>query len=247
MLASLLILVIVALTAFSLAKSFSRKAQLSDKQFSLVFVLAFSLLLILGLILFGRLPIQYIFAPIGVALTFLLRMLPRLAQLMPLGSLIAKKLWGNRRSGQHKSIIRAEFLTMEIDHDSGEMEGKVLKGSFKDRLLSTLDIEQLICLLEECTADDESRRILKAYMQRSRTRPQGGWGHGDSGEDGAVAEGSMDRKLALEILGLDEQASSADIRTSYRQLMAKLHPDRGGSDYLAKKINAAKDFLLRDG
>jgi hypothetical protein len=54
----------------------------------------------------------------------------------------------------------------------------------------------------------------------------------------------MSRDEALQILGLDGTATSDDVRREYRRLMKKLHPDLGGSSYLAAKINEARDVLL---
>ncbi|MDX2051436.1 MAG: DnaJ domain-containing protein [Polyangiaceae bacterium] len=56
---------------------------------------------------------------------------------------------------------------------------------------------------------------------------------------------NMTRAEALSVLGLKEGATRADIAREYKRLMLKVHPDHGGSEYLAAKLNQARDLLTR--
>ena len=68
-----------------------------------------------------------------------------------------------------------------------------------------------------------------------------GEGHSQDSDSGAP----LSRRQALNVLGLEEGASEDEIVEAHRRLMQKLHPDRGGSSFLAAQINRAKDTLLR--
>ena len=165
----------------------------------------------------------------------------------------------NPTAGQ-KSDAETPYLRMTLDHDSGEMEGTVLQGRYAGARLDELSEPQLLDLLEECSLrDDEGRRLLEAYMdrilgadwrERAETREEqeqsagAGSGQGWGRKRAAGARTPMTREEAYEILGLQPGAGSEEIKEAHRTLMRKLHPDHGGSNYLAAKINQAKELLL---
>ena len=61
----------------------------------------------------------------------------------------------------------------------------------------------------------------------------------------APAAKPMTRTEALNILGLSEGAGESDIQEAYKRLMMKVHPDQQGSEWMASKLNAARDYLLK--
>ena len=131
---------------------------------------------------------------------------------------------------------------MELDHDTGGMRGQVIKGLFRGRDIETMAPAELALLWQDCRfADPQSAQLLETFLERI---------HPSWREDMARAEatpgagGIMTKEEALEVLGLKPGATPEQIRTAHRDLMMRLHPDRGGSTYLAAKINQAKDVLL---
>lgn len=179
---------------------------------------------------------------IGAALTGLLvaarSLLPVLIRSFPL----LQQLYKSRTAQAGtpgESRVETPILRMILNHESGQMSGEVLQGPFNDQSLEDLDRTALDELMAYCLQnDDESARLLDHYLQRRfgegarQPPPSGGGG------------GSMTRNEALAILGLEEEAERDAIVAAHRKLMQKLHPDRGGNDYLAAKVNLAKDTLL---
>ena len=141
------------------------------------------------------------------------------------------------------SRVRAAFVEMELDHDTGAMTGRILAGRHEGVALDALDVATLTGLMGEI--DAESRSLLAAYLDRREPS----WrehAQGDAGSaGGAVSTGKMTQEEAYQILGVQPGASADEIGRAHRSLMKKLHPDQGGSTYLAARVNEAKDVLLR--
>ena len=137
------------------------------------------------------------------------------------------------------SAVETELLRMTLDHDSGDMDGEVLNGDFAGRRLSDLSLSELLALLRGCR-DTESATVLESYLDRYHADT---WRAAAAGETD-FADQAMTREQAYRILGLKPDAGDQEVRQAHRRLMLKNHPDRGGSTYIAAKINQAKEVLL---
>lgn len=144
-----------------------------------------------------------------------------------------------------RSTVRTAALEMELDHDTGGLEGLVLAGKHEGKTLGAMSLEQLLDLYGELSGDPESRQLLEAYLDgRSSVWRHDAKAHVGDGHGVAPGTGAMTKQEAYKILGLEAGASAADIRKAHRSLMQRLHPDVGGSSFLAARINEAKDVLL---
>lgn len=151
--------------------------------------------------------------------------------------------WQRKTPGQ-ASKVSTSIIAMQLDHDSGRMEGEVLAGAYKGRKLSSLTLAEAQALHAQCAAaPDQSRALFEAWIERTHPDWRSQW-NSSAGRAPAASSTKMTRAEALAILGLKEGASPDDVRAAHRRLMKTAHPDLGGSDYLAAKINEAKEFLL---
>ncbi len=201
---------------------------------------------LIGLTATGRL--NWVFAVIGALLPFFRRLLP-LVTYLPIFRRLFRQFKSPRSAagpsaGQH-STVETRFLRMTLDHNTGEMDGSVREGRFAGKFLKELTQDQLLELLTECSREDEgSAALLRAYLERVHGDEWKERDQPEAGSNSAGFSGEMTRREAYEILGLEQGATEAQIIDAHRKLMQKLHPDRGGSTFLAAKVNQAKDLLL---
>ena len=141
------------------------------------------------------------------------------------------------------SRVRTAFLEMELDHDSGALRGQVLAGRHQGAALDDLDVPTLIALLREI--DEDSLRLLAAYLDRRQPRWREHAPDDAASANRASRGGKMTEEEAYQILGIQPGATAQEIARAHRSLIKKLHPDQGGSTYLAARINEAKDVLIR--
>ena len=150
-----------------------------------------------------------------------------------------------QKSAGQVSRVRSAFVEMELDHDTGTMRGRILAGRHEGAALDALDVATLAGFLPDI--DEESRALLMAYLDRREPR----WRENAQADATAGSgrrgwsTGKMTEEEAYQILGVQPGASAEDIGLAHRSLMKKLHPDQGGSTYLAARVNEAKDVLLR--
>jgi DnaJ-domain-containing protein 1 len=155
-------------------------------------------------------------------------------------------LFGSRtkRSPGQTSQVRSQFLDMTLDHDNGELTGRIVAGPQAGHSLDEFDLAQLAAMI--AGFDAESVALLESYLDRRFPAwRQDAQGDAARGQGRAAASGKMTNEEAYQILGLQPGATTDEIGRSHRALMKKLHPDQGGSTYLAARVNEAKDTLLR--
>jgi DnaJ domain len=222
------------------ARSFTRASPARLAQGVRAFIAAFSALASTGLLFTGRFGL----ALITIGATFMaIRAMVRSSA----GGV--GQFGGSPGGGQQSSEVTTDTLSMQLDHATGELEGEVLRGRFAGRSLDSLGLAELLELLADCQREDpRSIALLETYLDRRQPDWRGHVGGGEQAQEPdqqAASSGTMDEATACSILGLSPGASADDIKAAHRRLMTKLHPDHGGSGYLAAQLNQAKDFLLR--
>jgi hypothetical protein len=144
------------------------------------------------------------------------------------------------------STIETPFVRMSLDHDTGSMAGTVLQGRFAGMRVDELGRAELLALLRECrTVDEEGARLVEAYLDRTDPEWRDDLQGAQAGHSARAAASDITIDEAYSILGLPPGANEEAIKAAHHRLMKQLHPDHGGTDYFAAKLNRARDVLLR--
>lgn len=154
-------------------------------------------------------------------------------------------------SGPNSSEVRSLYFRMMLDHDSGDVAGRVIAGAYSGRDMDKLGEDDTRELFAEIQDDADSVSLLETYLDANRT----GWReyfeekYGDpygAGAERSRNDGDVHSEVeALEVLGLQMGATEAEIRAAHRRLIKEVHPDQGGTAEQAARINRAKDYLLK--
>lgn len=242
-LASLVVATVLAI----LLRAFWIRSGLNARQTIATLAAALFIVVVVGLAATGRL--NWIAAAIAAVVPFAQR-IGQFGRLFPwLASLFAR-VRGSSRAGAYakpgadprNTTTDTPWLRMTLHHASGHMDGEVRRGRHLGRFLSELTLVELTGLFGQFD-DYDSRRLLETYLDHHYPH----WRQSEQNRDRpSTPNVEMTRSEALEALGLTDQATREDVITAHRRLIQKLHPDRGGSTYLAALLNRAKDALIKD-
>ncbi|RRJ84759.1 DnaJ domain-containing protein [Aestuariirhabdus litorea] len=174
--------------------------------------------------------------PFGRRLLALMRWFPLLS-----------RLWRRRRAGKPAdsvSEVVSDGVRMTLNQVTGEMDGEVLQGRYQGSKLSELGFEKVVKLFDYCPEhQQDTRQLLKAYLERMYPRQ---WEDHLKAQSSPPPSGDLSRRDAYRILGLTEGATRSEILEAHRRLISRLHPDKGGSAFLAAQLNEAKERLLEE-
>lgn len=154
--------------------------------------------------------------------------------------------------------IRGRFLELYLNDNTGAISGRIIRGTHVMKPLDKLKTADLKYLVKSYhQTDKECEQLLLSYLTAhnkelfneinnaalKHTSNISGQKSENNGTGSANV--SMNNYDASLILGLGKNPNETDIKSAHRRLMKKFHPDQGGTQFLATKINMAKDLLLK--
>lgn len=149
--------------------------------------------------------------------------------------------------GQPK--FRTAFLDIQIDLRNGQVNGAITSGPFTGRTIDDLNDQELQELESHYQKHDKASyfliRVIRQRKGFDTGKHTGDYGDKKQQNENFQSVGNPSLHEAKQILGLGPNPTKKEIIAAHRSLIQKLHPDRGGNDYLASRVNLAKDVLMQ--
>jgi hypothetical protein len=203
--------------------------------------------ILIGLALTGRL--HWVYALIAAIIPLFRKVLGLLSYLPLLKSSLNQfRNSPGEFSFDQQSSLETRYIKIKLDPTTSKLSGIIKQGQHAGENLQDLSLPKLITLLTEYSKlDPESAQLLSAYLDHSEHTAWRSHYHQEEPKHRHTNTNntSMTLQEACSILGLHEDASKKEILEAHRRLIQKLHPDRGGNDYLAAKVNQAKSVLIK--
>ena len=239
----LLFILAIAVAGFLIYKLYFQQLMAQGKAGKIKIAMIVGGLILLLAAVTGRGPA--VLGIVGAAMTQVMRLAPLFIKFAPsLTRYFGNAVGPGSAGGQNESRVRTKSLLMTLDHASGKMDGEILSGALAGKRLSDLTQNELKRFYQDCTeSDPEALRILQAYIARERSDWKDAPEDTSGGEQPKIGD-TVTVREAYDILGLEQGATKKEITQAHKQLMMQFHPDRGGSNYLASKVNEAKKVLL---
>lgn len=145
-------------------------------------------------------------------------------------------MWLNRTGGV--APVKTPYLDVKVAVTKGTIFGEILQGPHAGKKIESLDDNELEELERFYQGKDAKSFYLIKFARRALT------GKAEQQQQ-APSFGDPSREEALQTLGLSGTPTREEIINAHRRLINRLHPDRGGSDFLAARVNQARDVLLK--
>ncbi len=150
-----------------------------------------------------------------------------------------------RESTPRTSQVRSAHLEMTLDHETGNIDGRIIAGKHQGQILSDLALHELLQCYAEVQNDEESAKLFETFLDSAHPdwRDQMGEGFARDEKTPPLSR-QLSRDEAYQLLGLETGSSEEDIREAFHRLIKRVHPDSGGSAALTAQITEARDRLL---
>ncbi len=143
-------------------------------------------------------------------------------------------MWMNHTGGV--ANFSTEHLDAQVHIQTGTVTGSITKGQYEGRSIESLSPDELKTLENNYKDTDKKSYYIIRYSQRKPNNHEGA-------QPQAPAFANPGRDEALQILGLSGEPTHDEITQAHRKLINRVHPDKGGNDFLASRINQARDVL----